>query len=168
MKQKPLRPALRLMIGDKEYRAIGHTSAQWALFETQLDFVLMVLTQQPSTQNLWKNIPQSFKKRLDILRRAAKVALVNDPAPLSELLEIVSAASSLRGLRDDIVHGQWKIHRAHPRAATTTGVLVYSRGSPVKRREVAFSAERVESIAAQISHACLRLFEWIHKYVPAS
>jgi hypothetical protein len=44
------KPALRLMVSEKGFRAIGHVAAQWAYLETQLDFVVDLLPNQPSLQ----------------------------------------------------------------------------------------------------------------------
>ena len=46
------RLAMQLMIGDKEFRAIGHVAAQWAYLETQFDFLVQVLLHQPVIKEL--------------------------------------------------------------------------------------------------------------------
>lgn len=68
-------PALRLMIGDKELRAIGHVAAQWAYLETQIDAVTHILCCQPSVQEQGLRQQQSFKKRMANLKEAASIAL---------------------------------------------------------------------------------------------
>jgi len=45
-------PTLRLMIGDEEFRAIGHVAAQWAFLEDQIDCCLEILLAQPAAASL--------------------------------------------------------------------------------------------------------------------
>lgn len=160
------RPALKLMVGDKELRAIGHVTAQWAYLETQLDGVINVLVKQPSTRNLGIKVSQSFQRRMEALRNAAKVVLEKYQEQLSELLSIAADASSLRGSRDDIVHGHWKLHRERAAGPLTTGIRVYNRGAVLKVRNMAFTAEKAEGIAAKISKVNLRLTIWCMKNIP--
>jgi mRNA-degrading endonuclease YafQ of YafQ-DinJ toxin-antitoxin module len=155
--------AMRLMIGDKELRAIGHVAAQWAYLETQIDYVIAVLVAQPSTKELELRISQSFQKRMELLRKAAKIVLVKHQEPLSELLNIATDASSLRGFRDDIIHGHWKLHRERGVGPLTTGIEVFSRG---RIKEMAFSATKAEGVAAKISSVNLRLITWCTNNIP--
>ena len=60
--------ALRLMIGDEEFRAIDHVAAQWAYLETQIDFVIDVLINQPSTKDSGFEFQQSFTRRMGLTR----------------------------------------------------------------------------------------------------
>lgn len=160
------RPALKLMVGDKELRAIGHVAAQWAYLETQLDAVIDVLVKQPSARNLGIKVSQPFKKRMETLRTAAKVVLEKHQEQLSELLSIATEASSLRGFRDDIVHGHWKLHRERGTGQLTTGIRVFNRGAALKVRNMAFTAEKAEGIATKISKVNLRLTIWCMKNIP--
>jgi hypothetical protein len=158
-------PALQLMIGDKELRAIGHVAAQWAYLETQLDGVANILMHQPSTKALGLKLDQSFKRRMETLRKAAKLALDEEPNELGELLLIANDASSLRGLRDDIVHGHWKLHR-EPRQGLTTGIRVYSQRPVLKVRNLAFSADKAESVAVKLAKTNVRLIFWCMRNIP--
>ena len=63
--------ALRLMIGDAEFRAIGHVAAQWAFLEDQIDWCLKVLLAQPAAMSLAQQLPTSFDRRLRLLRECA-------------------------------------------------------------------------------------------------
>lgn len=155
------------MIGDAELRAIGHVAAQWAYFETQMDAVLQILLAQPSVKLLQLKVHQSFQRRMDTIKRAAAVVLEKYPNELKPLLEIIADASSLRGKRDDIVHGHWKLYREKGRGPLTTGVrVVHMRGPSIKIRETAFSATKAESIAAKISTVHLRLIGWSMRNIP--
>jgi hypothetical protein len=160
------RLALRLLIDDKEFRAIGHVAAQWAFFENQLDQTLSILIQQPTTKDLGLTMQQSFMRRMRTLREAAKVVLAGYEPSLSEILEISNEASSLRGLRDDIIHGHWKIVEIRDDGARIPGVKVISQGPKLKVREIKFPAEKVEEVAARISRVNLRLIYWIQRNVP--
>ena len=151
------------MIGDAEFRAIGHVVAQWAYLETQFDFIVQVLIYQPSVKHLGLKPAQAFQRRVENVRAAAKVALADQPIPLKSLLKITDTVSSLRSFRDDIVHGHWKLHRF--RGRLTTGLCVFSQVPNIKVREMAFSAKKAEDIAAKISEACLHLTLWCDQYV---
>jgi len=160
------KPVLQLMVGDKELRAIGHVAAQWAYLETQLDFVTAILVNQPSTKNLGLKQSQSFQRRMECLRKAAKVALTQHEEERDELLAIVTDASSLRGFRDDIVHGHWKLHRERGRGPLTTGIRVFNQGPKLKVRNIAFSSEKAEDVACKIAATNLRLVVWTTRNIP--
>ena len=158
---------MQLMIGDVEFRAIGHVAAQWAYFETQLDAILHILLAQPSVKPLQLRVHQSFQRRMETLKKAANVVLAKYPEELKPLLAIIADASSLRGKRDDIVHGHWKLYREKGRGPLTTGVrVVHMRGPSIKVHETAFSATTAEAIAAKISKANLRLIGWSMRNIP--
>ena len=159
-------PALQLMIGDKELRAIGHVAAQWAYLETQLDGVTAILINQPTTRPLGLKLSQSFQRRMECLRKAAKVALAKHDEERNELLAIATDATSLRGFRDDIVHGHWKLHREGGRGPLTTGIQVFNQGPKLKVRNIAFSSEKAEGIACKIAAANLRLVRWCMRNIP--
>lgn len=158
-------PALELMISDKELRAIGHVAAQWAYLETQLDGVANILIHQPTAKAAGMKLDQAFKRRMETLRKAAKLVLDKEPSQLEDLLLIANDASSLRNLRDDIIHGHWKLHRK-PRKGLTTGIRVYSQRPVFKVRNLAFSAEKAEGIAVKISKTNSRLILWCMRNIP--
>lgn len=160
------KPALKLMVGDKELRAIGHVVAQWAYLETQIDYVILVLIDQPSTKALGLKPHQSFKRRMEVLRKSARIVLKQHSTELSELLAIATDASSLRGFRDDIVHGHWKLHRKNGTGTLTTGIQVFNQGPTLKVKEIPFTAVKAENIAAKISQVNLRMVLWCGQNIP--
>lgn len=159
------KPALQLMIGDKELRAIGHVAAQWAYLETQLDTVTELLIEQPAAAHLGLRQSQSFQRRMECLRVVAKVVLLQQADELDELLSIAADASSLRGYRDDIIHGEWKLHRKGARGTLTTGMRVLSQRPTRILREIPFSAAKVERVACKIAATTLRLIVWTERNV---
>jgi hypothetical protein len=154
---------MKLMIGDEEFRAIGHVAAQWAYLETQFDFLVRVLIHQPAIKQLGLKPVQSFQRRVEHVRKAARIILADHPVALKSLLKIVQDASSLRGFRDDIIHGHWKLHRS--RGKLSTGLRVFNQAPNFKVREMAFSAEKAEDIAAKISVANLQLTLWCQDFI---
>lgn len=80
------------MIGDKELRAIGHVAAQWAYLETQLDGVVEILINQPTTKHLGLKQSQSFQRRMECLRKAVKAVLAQHHEERDELLAIATDA----------------------------------------------------------------------------
>lgn len=157
--------ALRLMIGDEEFRAIGHVAAQWAYLETQIDYVIDVLINQPDTKRDGFKLEQSFRRRMATFRKAARIVLKKRPDELAELLDIAEKVSSLRSLRDNIIHGHWKLHRKKGTGPLETGLRVFNRGKELKVRESPFSAEKAEDVAAKISTENLRLTTWCQKHI---
>ena len=91
----------------------------------------------------------------------AKEVLKNSPAALSDLLDIAQEASSLRSVRDDIIHGQWRL--VSKKGKTVTGVHVFSSVRDSQKRTIPFSAEKVEDIAAKISLTTYKLITWFQK-----
>ncbi len=155
------KPVLKLMIGDNEFRAIGHVAAQWAYIETELDYVLnmMLLHESQNEKDPWNR--QSFKERIAKLRSLSNAMLSGDP--LAEILDILEKVASLKGFRDDIVHGHWKLHRKG--AVLTTGIQVIKSRPKYSRKETKFTAEKAEGVAAKISKESLRLVLWHSKYI---
>lgn len=158
--------AMQLMIGDDVFRAIGHVAAQWAYLETQLDFVIDLMAHQPAASSLELKSAQSFMRRIKNLRKAARVVLAEQPDILEELLSIATDAASLRGHRDDIIHGQWKLHRT--RGKLTTGIRVFKQTPTFHVRELPFSAEKAEGIAAKISATNWKLVIWCQQHIHSS
>lgn len=159
-----MKPALKLLVGDKEFRAIGHVAAQWAFLENHIDSAIFVLAHQPATKHLEIKPALSFTRRMKNLRHMAKEALKNAPEALSELLEIAQEASSLRSVRDDIIHGEWRFVKADG-GKTVRGIHIYSSVRDVKYRSIPFSAENAEEIAAKISYATYKLIIWSQRYI---
>ena len=153
--------ALRLMIRDEELRAIGHVAAQWAYLETKIDTLISLLDSHASQNGRVRSDRQSSAERVAKLRSLAREILTG--APLEELLDILEKSSSLRGFRDDIVHGTWHLHRNG--GELTTGITVLSRRPSFKSKTVKFTAEKAEGIAAKISKQSVRITVWRTKYV---
>ena len=113
-KEKLTKLALKLFITDEGYRAIGHVAAQWSFLEIELDNLLRIFLGQEEVKKLKLENTQSFKSRMSNLKKASKVLLTKGSAELIEITDIIEKTSSLRGFRDDIIHGQWKLHRKVP------------------------------------------------------
>lgn len=155
--------ALKLMVRDEELRAIGHVAVQWAYLETELDYISGLLTSHEHAKELEISHPQSFSKRMENIKKYAAVILKDCSAAREELLAIANDASSLRGFRDDIVHGHWKLKRT--KNGLTTGLRVINQRSSLKVRDMVFTAEKAEEIAAKISAVSLKATMWHQKYV---
>ena len=125
-----------------------------------------ILINQPTAKPLGLKQSQSFQRRMECLRKAAKVVLAADDKEQDELLAIATDASSLRGFRDDIVHGHWKLHRERGRGPLTTGIRIFNHGPKLKVRNIAFSAEKAEGIACKIAATNLRLVVWTMRNIP--
>jgi hypothetical protein len=142
-------PALRLMIGDKELRAIGHVAAQWAYLETQIDAVTHILFSQPSVQEKGLRQQQSFKNRMANLKDAASIALKEQEDIRNKIIKIADEASSLRGKRDQIVHSQWRLVRN--KGGLKTGIEHTRQYPSFNSSTWQFTAEQAEDIACKIS-----------------
>jgi hypothetical protein len=155
--------AIKLLITDEGYRAIGHVAAQWAYLETELDCLLSLLSKHEKAEKLELPNAQSFKNRMTNLREVSKALLENQEKPLDEIIDIITDASSLRGFRDDIIHGQWKLHRKGP--VLTPGIIATNRYPSYKVRKMKFTYKKAEEVAAKISRVTLRVIAWRLNYV---
>ena len=54
---------------------------------------------------------QSFGSRVENLKGACNLLLKSQDQPMNEIKNIINDAVSLRRFRDDLIHGQWKLHR---------------------------------------------------------
>ena len=113
--------ALRLMIEDAEFRAIGHVAAQWAFLEDQIDCCLEILLAQPAAASLAQRPPTSFKGRIALLRKCVSAVFQADSTRAGRLLQIADDAAALAAKRNEIVHGQWRLRRT-PGGQLTTGI----------------------------------------------
>jgi hypothetical protein len=112
-------PALRLMIGDDEFRAIGRVAAQWAYLENQIDSCLAILLTETAAASLSERVPTAFSGRIRLLRECARAVFQTDALQADRLLRIVDHAASLKGKRDKIIHGQWRLRRTRAGRLTT-------------------------------------------------
>lgn len=157
------KPAIQLFITDEGYRAIGHVAAQWAYLETELDSLLSLLLESEEVKKLGLKNSQSFGSRMENLKAACNLLWKNQDQPMNEIKNIIDDASSLRGFRDDIIHGQWKLHRKGNEL--TPGIMAIRSFPSYKFKEMKFTYEKAEDIATKISRVTLRAMEWRLKYV---
>jgi|AVFP01.1.fsa_nt_gi hypothetical protein len=165
-------PTFPLMIGDQELRAIGHVAAQWAHLEVQIDAITQILCNQPSVLESGLRQEQSFKKRMANLRKAASIALRDHEPVRVEIEQIANEASSLRGLRDEIVHGCWRYVETNREKngipQVGTGVDLIRQYPSFRSRTRPITAERAETIACKISELNFRLVMWSVANIPTA
>jgi hypothetical protein len=70
----------------------------------------------------------------------------------------------LRPKRNEIVHGQWKLHRTSG-GQLTTGIEHIRRQPTLKVRRATITADQAEAIAAKISTLHLRLIRFWNEIV---
>jgi hypothetical protein len=156
--------ALRLMIGDAEFRAIGHVAAQWAFLEDQIDCCLEILLAQPAAASLARRVPTAFSGRIRLLRECARAVLQTDALQADRLVRIADDAASLKGRRDEIIHGQWRLRRTRG-GRLTTGIDHIRRQPTLRARQAIITADQAEAIAAKISEVHLRLILFLNESV---
>ncbi len=157
------KPAIKLFITDEGYRAIGHVAAQWAYLETELDHLLSIFMDQKEVKKLKLPNKQSFKNRIANLKNSAAVLLKNHKNDLKEINEILTDASSLRGFRDDIIHGRWKLKRKG--GNLFPGIVAIKSFPSYKYKDIKFTYQKTEEVAAKISRVTLRVTRWRIKHV---
>ena len=102
---------------------------------------------------------------MDNIKKAAKELLENHDEIHQEVIDIISDASSLRGFRDDIVHGRWRLKR---KGENLFPAIESIKSFPsYKVKEMKFTYEKAENIAAKISKVTVRVIDWRIKYVSA-
>jgi hypothetical protein len=150
---------LELLINDATLRAIGHVSAQWAIFEIEFDMLLGQLLRHPDAKGIAREeIPQSFERRAGLFRQCAERLLCDQPRLREELITIINDACSARGHRDNVIHGQW--HLARKNGGIGTAVTVIKRRPKFKANIQNMSNQQVEDVAATISKVTARLIWW--------
>jgi hypothetical protein len=152
------------MIGEEEFRAIGHVAAQWAFLEDQIDCCLEILLAQPAAASLARRVPTAFSGRLRLLRECARAVLQTDALQADRLLRIADDAASLKGRRDEIIHGQWRLRRTRG-GRLTTGIDHIQRQPTLRVREAIITADQAEAIAAKISTVHFRLILFLGENV---
>lgn len=154
MTPKPQKPLARMMVTDSDLRAIGHVAAQWARLEVQIDLLIARLLDQPSVVGVKTSLrsgtpPKSFERRIDLLREMTPIVFSSHPALVARIERTIQDASHLRGNRDEIIHGVWKLKR-DKRNKLTTGVKLV-RFHPFRFEEKVIESHFVEEIARKIS-----------------
>jgi hypothetical protein len=157
-------PTLRLMIGDDEFRAIGHVAAQWAFLENQIDDGLEILLAQPAAASFAQRLPSSFSSRITLLRKCARAVFQTDAIRAERLIRIANDAASLSGRRNEIIHGQWRLRRTKG-GRLTTAVDHVRRQPTLKVRCATITAVQAEAVAAKISTVHLRLVLFLNEVV---
>ena len=150
--------AIKLFITDEGYRSIGCVAAQWAYLETEMDHLLSDFLTQKKVRKLKLSNKQSFKNRIKNLNKAASVLLKKHKKDLKEFNEILTSAASLRGARDDIVHGRWKLKRKG--VNKFTGVVTAKSIPSYKYKGIKLTSKQADEVAENISGVTLRLIDW--------
>jgi hypothetical protein len=158
------KPALRLVIGDDEFRAIGHVAAQWAFLENEIDGCLEILLAQPAAASLPQHIPGSFRGRIALMRQCARAVFPTDATKSDRLIRIANDAASLSGRRNEIIHGQWRVRRTRG-GRLTTAIDHVQRQPTFRVRRARITAAQAEAVAAKISTAHLHLILFLNEVV---
>lgn len=159
MNQPRKKLAVRLLIDDETMRAIGHVAAQWSFLEIEFDTLLGTLLRHPAAKAIApKEIPQSFDRRAKLFRECVHILLSDQPDLLKQIMDIVNDATSARGHRDKVVHGQW--HLGRKKGKLGTAVTTVRRRPEFKMQLQNMSADQVENVAAEISNISLKLILW--------
>jgi hypothetical protein len=103
-------------------------------------------------------MPQSFDRRAKLFRECAKLLLHDQPDLQKQLIAIVNDATSARGQRDKVIHGQW--HLGRKKGKLGTAVTVINRRPKFKAQLQNMSDDQVEGVAATISAVTARLIWW--------
>ena len=150
---------VRLLIDDKTYKAIGLVAAQWAFLEIEFDRFLNQLILHPLVIPLGiGNVPQQFARRVKLFKRCAEAVLHDQPSLKNELIAIINDASSARGQRDDVIHGQW--HLGRKKGNIGAAVTIVKSQSKIKVTVKNMSSDQIESVAVLISKISARLIWW--------
>jgi len=139
----------------------GCLSAQWAFLEIELDLFISLLLTHPGAKHMNTKIPLSFSRRMALLRSCARAILNDQPELRDKLIAIADDASSLRGRRDEIIHGRWHLHRSKDGGQLGTAVTVFGQLPNFHVALKPLPVEQVEEIAAKISAVTWRL-TWFH------
>jgi hypothetical protein len=149
----------RLLISDETLRAIGHVAAQWAFLEIEFDLFLGQLLRHPDARNIAPaRMPQSFDRRASLFRHCAKTLLAGQPKLRDQLISIINDACSIRGHRDNVIHGQWHLGRKKRQLGSAVTIIKQRPKFSAHLRHM--SAEQIEEVAAKISIATARLIWW--------
>ena len=87
-----------------------------------------------------------------------------DAIRAQRLLRIADDAASLKGRRDEIIHGQWRLRRTQG-GRLTTGIDHIRTQPTFKVRRAIITADQVEAIAAKISTVHLRLIVFLNEAI---
>jgi hypothetical protein len=147
---------IKLLIDEATLRAIGHVAAQWAVLEIEFDALLGRLLRHSDAKTIVpKDIPQAFDRRAKLFRECAKLLLHDHPDLQKQIIAIINEATSVRGQRDKVIHGQW--HLGRKKGKLGTAVTVINRRPKFKAQLQHMSAAQVEDVAAAISIVTLKL-----------
>jgi hypothetical protein len=84
--------------------------------------------------------------------------LHDQPDLQKQIIAIINEATSVRGQRDKVIHGQW--HLGRKKGELGTAVTVINRRPKFKAQLQHMSAAQVEDVAAAISIVTLKLIWW--------
>jgi len=94
-------PACKLNISDKQYRAVGHMTLQWAFLEAEIDREIDWLNKRST-------VPQSlgakFEDRTAGWRRLAEAIYAGHPELIEGVVSVSEKAVAIKPERDKLVH----------------------------------------------------------------
>ena len=153
------KPALSFFVSDETYHGIGQVAVQWAYLETRIDFCLWLFLEQPQAAIIRpKNIPKAYRRRTKLWKDAANLVFTDQPEELEKINTVIEDAANLRGQRDDIIHGRWRLSRRGRRERELYQVLeVYSPPPNWQVRKKPIDPEKLENVAAKIAEITIRL-----------
>jgi len=87
--------------------AIGEAIIQWAFFETSFNELLWLVRLDKSASALSQIVPNSFPKRVQLLRDSAPVAFASCPDLVSTIIAICADSTPAKRDRDLLAHCHW-------------------------------------------------------------
>lgn len=138
-------PAFQLMLSEKQFRAIGHMTVQWAFLESEIDRELDWLNEQNDKP---VKLRAPFEHRAERWREMAALTYEEHPKLIEAVESISNAAAKIKGERDKFVHGNLSSSGVFFRIRDARIVEVSDTGTPA----------HIEDLACRISDINAALF----------
>jgi hypothetical protein len=103
----PINKAYWIPVPRQYLLAAGAVTAQWGYFEMQFCGFIKILGRHPNSSDLSRKIPRGFGDKAKLLKRLAKISLIDTPSLVQKICDFTTRANQTCLKRNVIVHGFW-------------------------------------------------------------
>lgn len=156
-------PIDELITTNALFQLLGRASAAWARLELMLDVLLLHINKESEAPELYKRHPNTFKEKIDLLRRWLKHPKLAPEADISR--RSLSIFKELANTRNDVLHSC--ITAYDPQTETISFASLQPLGKDnFQLRTGEYSMNRLRVLLSLANNSTLALTEWADLVMP--
>lgn len=155
-------PNIKLNLSPIQLRTLGHLTARWAFFETEMDFTISALGEIVERK---QQMPYTFDKRLARWGNLAKQLYSNKPTALHNTQCLIDAARDIHKVRRSLVHG--RILGSKKRGDRKMYVEIHRHLDEWKIEQFTTDINQINKAIFELERLTRELINFNHAYLPA-